>query len=259
MSIESIPQGQLIGEALRIVEKGESRNIHLRLMGALAVYVHCSEEAKALHGALKRQFTDMDFITTNDRKGVKKLFVELGYSPRERFMAMMGEVRHIYENPNTGTHADVFFDELDMCHKIDFRSRILLDCPTISLADLLLEKLQIVEMNEKDIKDVVVLTSDHQLGASDEKETINVGYISEILGRDWGFYYTVTSNLVKIKDTFLRSYEQTLSQSNQDQIRGRISKMLEEIDNAPKSLNWKMRAKVGTKKKWYNDVEELSQ
>jgi len=246
----------LINEAVKIAELSESQGIPLRLMGALAIYVHCSDEAKALHEALGRQFTDIDFMTTVDREKVKKFFLKIGYKPRERFMAIMAETRHIYEKPELGIHIDVFFNELDMCHRIDFRRRLLIDYPTISLADLLLEKLQIVEINEKDVKDVIVLLSDHKIGDKDEKETVNAEYIADLLSKDWGFYYTVTTNLNKIKN-LADSYNQFLTQNKIMDVKSKIDAVLDRIEKKPKTTGWKMRAKIGTKTKWYKEVEEI--
>jgi hypothetical protein len=70
----ALSKANLINEAVKIAELGESKGIPLRLMGALAIYVHCSDEAKAFHEALSRQFTDIDFMTTADREKVKKFF-----------------------------------------------------------------------------------------------------------------------------------------------------------------------------------------
>lgn len=252
----ALSKANLINEAVKIAELGESKGIPLRLMGALAIYVHCSDEAKAFHEALSRQFTDIDFMTTADREKVKKFFLEIGYKPRERFMAIMAEARHIYEKPELGIHVDVFFNELDMCHKIDFRKRLLIDYPTISLADLLLEKLQIVEINEKDVKDVIVLLIDHKIGDKDEKETINIEYIANLLSKDWGFYYTVTTNLNKIKK-LVDSYAQVLTQNKVEDVKNKIDIILDKIEKKPKSMGWKMRAKIGTKTKWYKEVEEI--
>lgn len=246
----------LIDEAVKIVDLGESKKIPLRLMGALAIYVHSSDEAKSLHEALNRQFTDIDFMTVSDREKVKKFFLEIGYKPRERFMAIMAEARHIYEKPEAGIHVDVFFNELDMCHKIDFRNRLLIDYPTISLADLLLEKLQIVEINEKDVKDVIVLLSDHKIGDKDDKETVNAEYIADLLSKDWGFYYTVTTNLNKIKN-LIDSYNQVLTQNKISDVKSKIDVILDKIEKKPKTIGWRMRAKIGTKTKWYKEVEEI--
>jgi len=149
---------------------------------------------------------------------------------------------------------DVFFDRLEMCHTIDFMDQLEVDYPTISLANLLLEKMQIVQLNEKDAIDTVVLLREHDVGKVDD-QTINLEYISRLLSKDWGFYYTVTTNLKRIRDEFLPSYD--LSGEDKTDVEHKIDTLLERVEKKPKSLRWKMRARIGAKKKWYRDVEEL--
>jgi hypothetical protein len=139
-----------------------------------------------------------------------------------------------------------------MCHTLDFRGRLEFDSPTITLADFLLEKMQIVELNEKDKIDTIVLLREHEIGDSDN-ETINARYISKLLSKDWGFYYTTTTNLVKIKE-----YAGVhMSEEDRRDVVAKAGQLVERIDNEPKTTGWKMRARVGPKKKWYRDVEEV--
>ena len=118
----------------------------------------------------------------------------------------------------------------------------------------MLEKLQIVHINEKDVKDVMMLLLEHDIGDSDN-EVVNGQYITKIMAKDWGFYYTTTTNLNKVK-SLLGEYD-ALSSGDRGVISGRIDKLLSMIESESKSLGWKLRAKVGTKKQWYNDVEEV--
>jgi hypothetical protein len=141
-----------------------------------------------------------------------------------------------------------------MCHDIDFKGRLELDHPTIPLAEMLLEKLQIVQINEKDVKDVIILLREHEIGDKDE-ETINAKYIAKLLADDWGFYYTVTTNLNKIKN-LLDDYNE-LVENDKKLVESRIDNLLNIVEQKPKSLGWKMRAKIGTKKQWYRVVEEI--
>jgi len=129
-----------------------------------------------------------------------------------------------------------------------------IDHPTISLSDLLLEKLQIVEINEKDIIDCIILFREHEVG-EDDKTTINMKYISKLFSGDWGWWRTGTMNLDKIKH-FAEKYDK-LTDEDKKIVIERIDKLREAIDKHPKSMGWKMRAKVGDKKKWYRDVEEV--
>lgn len=109
-------------------------------------------------------------------------------------------------------------------------------------------------INEKDVIDVIMLLREHEIGNHD-KEVINGAYISWLMCKDWGFYYTSTSNLKNVK-SHLGNYE-ALSLSDREIISGRIDELLDMMEKEPKSVGWKLRARVGTKKQWYNDVEEV--
>jgi hypothetical protein len=143
-----------------------------------------------------------------------------------------------------------------MCHTIDFRNRLEMDPRTISISDIMLEKLQIVKINEKDIKDVMILLREHEVGMR-ENETINTAYISKLFSNDWGFYYTATTNLKLIKAKLNDSYRSIFREEDISDIADKIDKLLNAIENEPKSTSWKMRARTGPRKKWYQDVEEV--
>jgi hypothetical protein len=142
-----------------------------------------------------------------------------------------------------------------MCHVVRFNNRLQVDTPTIPLAELTLEKLQIIRINEKDIKDMLMLLAAHPVGDHDQ-ETINGKYIAEIMSKDWGFYHTSTMNLGKIKSGIER-YQTFFKPQDVQNIADRTDKLLQMIEQTPKSLKWKTRARVGTHMQWYNDVEEI--
>ena len=253
-----------IEEALRIVDEGRKRDIMLRVMGALAVRIHCSELAE-FHRELKRlgnpgqEFTDIDVMSLNKhRNQMKPFFQSINYVPDpSEYIVHMWALRHIYHEPKKQLHVDVFFDKLDMSHTIDFRDVLELDGPTIPLAELLLEKLQIVHINEKDIKDSITLLRAHNIGDYD-KETTNVRRISELLSDDWGFWYTVTINLGKVRSYAQKYCEQNLiSRTDLEDMMIKSDQIAREIESRPKSIKWKMRARVGPRKKWYRDVEDI--
>jgi len=246
---------EFIEEATRIVKLGGERGIILRLMGATAVRLHCPKFGY-LFREMERSLTDLDFMSYGRcNRFMRKFFTELGYTPNERVIAFYGASRHIYHNEEKNWQADVFFDELNMCHKINFRNRLELDYPTITLADILLEKMQIVKINPKDVKDSIIMLREHEVGEI-ENETVNMRYIADLLASDWGFYYTVTTNLGKLKE-FLDEFEALTDEDKKD-VATKIDKLLEAIESKPKSLRWRMRAKIGTKRKWYQEVEEVS-
>jgi len=248
-----VQKTSFIEEAQRIIEEAHKESISLRLIGAIAFRLHCTKY-QHLFGEFGRELTDIDFIAlSKQKKKISQLLKDLGYTLRSDLLIHEG--RYFFIDHETNRKVDVFFDQLAMCHKIDFRKRLPSDPNgmTISLADMLLEKLQIVEINEKDLIDLCVLILEHEIGSTDE-ETININYIVKLLSEDWGFYYTATTNLNKIAN-FILEYE-PLGANEKDIIKKRISSLLEAIESTPKSRKWRLRASVGTRKKWYNDVGE---
>lgn len=248
----------VLKEALRIVELASRENIPLRIMGACAVMLH-SEAGGELFARLGREVGDMDFITySRYREAVHSLLTRLGYRADERFIYYFGRQRHRYRNPELDLVAEVFFDRLSMNHVIDFSGRLELDYPTITIADLALQKLQIVEINEKDLKDLVVLLKTHRVGRGGDRETIDLDRIAEPLSSEWGFYYTASTNLERLKSYLDRlSREGRIDDREREDVLAKIEMIRNAIESAPKSLRWRIRAKIGTRMKWYTDVEEI--
>jgi len=251
-------QFDFVNEAIQFVDKAQQNGLTLRVLGATAFRIHCPEHVH-VHVEMGRDITDIDFAAySKEGERIEKFFAN-GHFQSERQQASLTPGlfvgRHIYKNPQTGLHVDIFEDELNMCHIVDFRNRLHLDAPTIPLADLALEKFQIVRINEKDIRDMLMLFAAHPVGDV-ETETINGKYIASIMSRDWGFYYTTTTNLGKIRKGLERYKDLFTAQDNQN-IQDRITQLEQMIENAPKALKWKARASIGTRVQWYNDVEEV--
>jgi len=226
-----------VKEATACVEDAEKKGIPLRIMGGLACYIHSrkyEELWKALGRLGKRVFTDIDFMSYGKfNSEILEFFTKRDYITDPMLMWRYGKKRLIFFANTTGKvpMIEVFLDELDMNHKISFKGRLEADTPTIPLAELLLEKLQIVKINEKDIKDCIILLRAHDIGESD-KDIINLGRVSKLLLSDWGFYYTATTNLRKIKDN-LKKYT-VLTDEDKEIISQRIEKI----------------------QKWYKDVAD---
>ncbi|MEM2997591.1 MAG: hypothetical protein QW542_01430 [Thermoproteota archaeon] len=240
-------------EAKRIVAEAEKRGVTLRVMGAVAVAIH-SPKYSSLFKSLKRELTDLDFMALKKQKNaVFNVLKDLGYAmDRSSQYIMTISQRYILYNPQ-GLHVDIFFDKLDMCHTIEFTDRLNVDFPTIPLAELLLEKTQIVRINEKDVKDCLILIREHEI--TDDDKGVNARYISKLLAEDWGFYYTVTTNLKRIRD--LAEKYPALKTSDVEDVRQKIDRLLTTIESEPKTVKWKIRAKIGPKQKWYKEVEEV--
>ncbi|MEM3874124.1 MAG: hypothetical protein QXU45_03215 [Candidatus Bathyarchaeia archaeon] len=251
------PPSTFINEAISCVEEAEKKGITLRIIGGLAIYLH-SQDYKDLWEKLgrlgKKVFTDIDFIGyRKHREKVVKFFQEREYTLDKRSLMYYGERRVIFFGGRCPM-VDVFFDKLEMNHTIDFRGRLEVDTPTIPPAELLLEKMQIVKIAEKDIKDTIVLLRAHEVDFHDKDAISLNALIKAGLTSDWGFWYTFTTNLEKVV-VALDRYD-VLTENDKRDIREKVRKIREYVDAQPKSIGWKMRAKAGTKVKWYNDVED---
>ncbi len=248
---------KFIQEALRIINRAQNQNVVMRLMGGFAIRLHCPKYDYLYDVLQRKPACDLDIVTYSKfRPQIKKLFAELGYASMASMALMFstGTNRQIYTDEANNRTVDVFFDRLEMCHAIDFKNRLELDSPTITLSDLFLQKAQIVKINEKDIKDMMILLREHSVGDT-EKETVNVNFIAKLLSDNWGFWYTVKTNLGKLQE-FLGQYK-GLTETDYQDIKSKIEKLLKTIEDEPKSFKWKMRAKIGTSRRWYTEVEEL--
>ena len=237
------------------MKRAEDQGIKLRIMGAVAIRLHAKSMLEQ-SDALMRRITDIDFVGYSKQANkIEKLISDAGYdSLKAQITPGLLVNRLIFvskKDPNR--HIDVFLNELRMSHTIDYRDQLDKDFPTVSLAHLLLQKMQIVRINEKDIKDTLALLLEHTIGYND-KEMIDDKLIAKTLANDWGFYYTLTTNLEKAK-VLLETYQ--LSPEKKATIKERIDSLLRAIETEPKALRWKLRARVGTKQKWYEEVEEV--
>jgi len=250
------PHPEFIGEARRIVDAAKSESVLLRLLGALAFNIHCPKYSY-VQQTLGRSFTDIDFASYRKQANkISKLFAELGYQEDLHVTALFGANRMIfYDKSGTKRHCDVFLDKLEFCHDVLFQDRLELDEPTVPLTELMLEKMQIVKINEKDVIDTIMLLREHEVGSSDN-ETINADYIAKLTARDWGLWRTLTMNLDRVQGA-VQGFEK-LSAEDKTDVDTKVRKLRTRIDEEPKSSGWKIRSRVGDKKKWYRDIEELS-
>ncbi len=240
---------------LGALAQDENKHVLMRLIGALAFRTQCPKYGY-IQDDLGRVFTDFDFASyPRFVRDISRILPELGYEEDRQVTQLFGERRMLFHDPAFDRHIDVFFNALDFCHVLKFVGRLEADPLTLPLAELLLEKMQIVQINEKDLIDTVMLLREHPIGTSD-KATINGDVIARTLGNDWGFWRTVTGNL-GLLDERLDAYER-LSPEDRDVVRERIRELLRRIEAEPKSLRWKARARIGERLKWYKDVEELA-
>jgi len=241
-------------ELKRILKASDDAGILLRVIGSLAFQMHCPKFG-SLQAAMGRAYTDIDFAAySRQNKEIQALMAGLGYHEnREVFIVSEGQ-RDIFERPEVGIHVDVFYDKLDFSHVIYWEGRLDVDNPSIPLAEMLLEKMQILQINEKDIIDTIMLLLEHPLGDED-KETINIGYVARLCAGDWGLWRTTTMNLEKVRQ-LAQGYAQ-LTSEQKGMIDAQVKTAMVRCDQEPKSFAWRLRARVGDRVKWYKDVDEV--
>lgn len=239
-------------EAKRIVNEANQRGVKLRLIGGVGILLQ-SQSIEVPH-ILKRNYVDLDFVgLSNQIPKLTKLFTELGYEPNRRFNAILGSERLLFSSSGSVDHIDVLIDRLRMCHTWDLRDRLNIDNLTLPVADLLLSKLQIVNVTEKDLKDIYLLLLQHELGANDQN-LINTTYLSDLMGNNWGLWKTATINLKKAFE-----YLDELQFDQKGVVVERLKELIALTEDMKKSLGWKLRGIVGERVQWYELPGEVNQ
>ncbi|MBC7878856.1 MAG: hypothetical protein H7Y59_16920 [Anaerolineales bacterium] len=242
----------LVKEMYRLVEAAEVKKIQLRAVGGLAVQVH----NKKNHPLFIREFGDLDFaVAGKQRRELEAFMPEVGYSPHKQFNVLNGDQRQIYYHDETNMKIDIFVGDFEMCHKIPLETRLTAEPVTIPLAELLLSKVQIFELNHKDVMDIASLLLNVNTGR-DDKETINLQILAQLCSQDWGLYKTTSINLNKVDET-IKKEEMPLSPGEKELISSRIHEIIKTFDEMPKPLAWQLRDRIGTRVKWYIEVEEV--
>jgi hypothetical protein len=243
---------RLTGPARRILDEAASRDIPVRLLGGVAIWMRVSSATRA---RFEREYADLDFVAHSSRRSaLSTLLVEQGFVGEKRFNAIHGERRLIFYPADNSYHVDIFLDQFEMSHKIDFRRRLEVEEDTVPGAELLLTKLQIAQINRKDLSDILMLLSDHALAEGDGPRRLSVSQIVALCASDWGLYTTVSDNIAMAR-TVLPQLVQDMSTC--DVIGGRLDDLEERLRHSPKSLGWKMRARVGRRVQWFEVPEEV--
>lgn len=265
---------QFLEEAVGIIKKAQEAGLYLRILGALAVYLHsehCLEYREFFFGLGrlgegKPIFTDLDVMGYSRQSQQMRKFFErdLGFTPDLYVNSWNATTRNIFHHKQGLYDVDIFYDKLNFSHPVVFgtapgRGRLELDFPTITLTDIVLEKLQIHHINKKDLIDLIILFCGHELAEQDEKEKINLGYIAKTLAGDWGFWFDSKTNLEKVL-----SIANEFSQSGKikiedlDLLKKQIGTVQQRLETELKTPAWVNRSRLGTRRPWYNDVEEVA-
>lgn len=243
-----------IEEAVRICGTAAGEGITVRLAGGLAIQ-YLTPEFPPRGG--DRQ--DLDLATlSSDRRPLTQFLAGRGYVADKTFNALYGHKQLYFQSAETGRSLDVLVDRLHMCHTVEFAGRLGRMPVTLDLADLLLTKLQIVELNEKDAQDVLYLCSAYPVRDGDEPGTIGLDRIRPVVGNDWGWWRTVTLNVDRITALASGDGQRLVPAGGKHDVIEQLAVLSKAIETAPKSLRWKARAKVGERVRWYEVPEETA-
>lgn len=243
------PLSDPVAEGIRIAEAAAERGLPLRVLGGVAVAILCPSSRRP---PLARSYGDIDFATTRAAKDeTVSLMKGLGYAGDREFNMLYGHRRLAFWDEANQRRVDVFVDEADLCHRLDLKKRIGVTPLTLSPADLAVLKLQVVETNEKDYLDICAIFADHDL--TEDDEGVNVTYIADLTASNWGLWRTLNM-VAERSEQFaleLRGFEES------EVVAERLRRLRKELDTVPKTRAWKLRARIGERKRWYELPEEV--
>ena len=238
-------------EAERLIRAGEAVGTSLRATGGVGVALICPS---ARRPPLARSYQDIDFVArSKDARDIGRMMLAQGYVPEEEFNVLHGQRRLFFLDSEHKREADIFLDAIEMCHRLDLRERAWILDQTVTPADLLLSKLQVINTTEKDFKDAIAVIADHELTADDAG--ININRLNEVCG-DWGWWRTVTMVAEKTHKHALKLTQQP-DGAELAHVPERTRHILAELERAPKNRKWKMRARVGDRVRWHEDPEDV--
>ena len=236
-----VPLESVREEALALMAAAAQRGVLLRALGGAAVAIRCPSSAQP---PLARIYKDVDVVGTDrQNREIQSFMRSMGYRGDDQFNALQGSERLLFWDDTHGRQLDVFLDKIKMCHELRLRDRLTVDDITLAPVDLLLTKLQVVQTNERDLKDSAALILDCEIDAD---------RLAKMLGSDWGWWRTATEVLAKV-DAYVAAQTDF---ARRDEGRANIARLRQSIDAQPKSIGWKARARIGDRIRWYELPEE---
>ena len=244
-------------EALELVDGADAEGISLKLVGGMAVRYLCPEYPPRI-----REGQDLDLASTSAaRRDLTIYLTKRGLIADKNFNALYGHKQLYFRSPDNLQTIDILVDSFEMCHVLEFRHRLSRYPKTLDPSDLLLSKLQIVELNSKDAQDICYLLAKFPVVEGDSIGTIGLARIGELVSSDWGWWRTITLNLIKVHDLITTGHDGPagpLQPTNAEHdVSSSLIKILSFAEEVPKSGKWKLRSKIGEKKKWYQVPEEV--
>lgn len=245
---------EIVLEMNRLIDAARVQRIDMRVIGGLAVRMQSPIQRQAF----TREYPDIDFVVHKKaRRKLSPFFKDMGYIPDKQFNILNGTRRQIFIDTRSGRRIDVFVGDFEMCHKLPMQKRLHLDPVTVPLAELLLSKTQIFELNRKDALDIISLLLNNELGRDDDGK-INLHRIARLCLRYWGLYKTTSLNLGRVEELVLNE-ELDFTQEEKQIVLRRIHRIQRTLKAINKNLFWKFRNQIGTRIRWYSEVEEVDQ
>jgi hypothetical protein len=247
-------------EAHTLIEAARTDGLTLRLLGGLGVREHCHSVQLCA-----RDYSDLDMVAPSaEARRLPQLFARFGYRENTDVAVSTGAGQLQFVRPcrhgteragaaHADDHIDVFLDTFRMDHDIALKRRLELEPVSLSLADLLLTKLQIFRLNDKDIRDIVTLLEGAEVRDGDEPGTIDARYIAGLCADDWGLFYDVVKNLQRVDERVGRL---GLADSELARARRGLLRLIAAIDTAPRSLRFRLRARIGTRARWHSELDD---
>jgi hypothetical protein len=242
----------MVAAGRAIVAAAAAREIPVRLIGGVAIWLRGSPGSRS---ALGRGYPDIDLVARKKQsRKLRAVLEEEGFEPERVFNATHGARRLLFHGPG-GWQVDIFLDTFEMSHTLDLGARLEAEPETLAAAELLLTKLQIAEVNAKDLSDTAMLLWDHEPADLDGPGLLNLAPVVARCGSDWGLYTTVTDNLGACTEVLGSVVP---GAADRERIAGRIADITAAVSGAPKSSRWQLRARVGRRVRWYELPEEVT-
>jgi hypothetical protein len=244
---EPLPTAEWTRLAQAISDAAAERAATVRVLGGVGVYLRANGASVA-----SRSYGDLDLAAREGERGrVETALAASHLRPDEAFNRRNGHRRQIWWIDGQH-HVDVFLGQFAMCHRLELASR--LDVPHLALpaADLLLTKLQVVELNRKDVLDAASLLLSHELARDDGEGCLNEARLAQVLGNDWGFHTTAADNL----DRLPALAAEDLDDGARALLARRVAALQDALEAMPKSRGYRMRARVGRRVRWYELPDE---
>jgi len=245
-----------VEETRRIIGVAHEAGLAIRAVGGVAVALIAPTVGRL---EPRRTYHDIDLVAPAGTAAITRLMTGLDYEPATAFNTLNGSERLLYHDAD-GRRIDVFIDTLRMCHELPFHDGLGNTTWTWTLppADLLLTKLQIVELTDRDAQDVLALLADQELSETGDGG-IELGRIRQVCGNDWGWWRTVDDNVAGLIARWIEppADSERAPVGTRSTATERARALRATLADCPKSMAWRIRAAVGPRMRWYELPEEV--